>query len=244
MGNEKRHLKKINLLLVITFCVGLAMVIQIKSLSNKSAFISIETVKDLEAQINIEKNELINLEDYLQRKNLELKDLNKDVEEGSIVERINLQKLEYEMILGKHTLIGPGITVLVRDSDAEVKPGQNPNELIVHDQDVVRILNDLKIAGAEAISINGQRYVTSSEIKCSGATITINGKTYGQPFIIKAIGDPIMLEAAIKSVDSYSYMLSNIYSVKIDSLISEEIIINKFTGSSNNIYLTPKEDIA
>lgn len=242
MANESKRLKKINILVIITFCLGLAMAIQIKSISDRSAFISPETVRDLEAQINIEKNEITNLEDYLERKSLELANFIENPESENIIELINLQKLDYEKTLGKHQLVGPGITVYIRDSDADVKAGQNPNELIVHDQDVVRILNDLKVAGAEAISINGQRYISTSEIKCSGATITINGKTYGQPFIIKAIGDPVVLEAGIKSIDSYSYMLSNIYSIKIDAIISEETIIPKFIGNSKNIYLSTKED--
>ena len=76
-----------------------------------------------------------------------------------------------------------------------------------------------------------------SEIKCSGPTVTINGKTYGQPFVIKAIGDPANLEAAIKSIDSYSYMLNSIYGIKIDVRTSESVVITRYWRSKQYNYL-------
>ena len=56
-------------------------------------------------------------------------------------------------------------------------------------KNMLRIVNELRAAGAEAISINDQRLIGTSEIRCSGPTITVNGKIFAPPFIIKAIGD-------------------------------------------------------
>ena len=143
----------------------------------------------------------------------------------------------YRNIQGENDLTGKGVIIEIRDSDKLVKPGENPNDFLVHDQDLLRIINDLKISGAEAISINGQRYMSFSEIKCSGPTVTINGKTYGQPFVIKAIGDPANLEAAIKSIDSYSYMLNSIYGIKIDVRTSESVVITRYGRTKQYNYL-------
>jgi uncharacterized protein YlxW (UPF0749 family) len=119
--------------------------------------------------------------------------------EGSIQE-ILIQDIELMKIhSGYYDLEGPGVMVLLSDSDRELYEGEDPNNVIVHDADVLKIMNDLKTAGAEALSINGQRVLSTSEIQCAGATITINQFTYAQPFVIKAIGNPDLLNAAIRA---------------------------------------------
>ena len=125
------------------------------------------------------------------------------------------EREEVKELSGYSTVTGPGITITMRDSERELKDGQNPNDLIIHDIDILRVLNDLKKAGARAISINGERVLATSKIKCSGATITVNDTTYGQPFIIKAIGDIDLLSAAINSPESYAKSLKDIYGINI-----------------------------
>jgi uncharacterized protein YlxW (UPF0749 family) len=61
-------------------------------------------------------------------------------------------------------------------------------------------MNDLKNAGAEAISINGHRMVDTSEIYCSGPFLRVNGIKIASPFSIYAIGNKDVL---------YNYMMSN-----------------------------------
>lgn len=229
--------KRINLLLTITFIFGIALSIQMKTISDKTAFINLESVNEMELQLKIQQAEIENLEEYLKRKKQELLEYkqNPDTEDLTLVFKSKIE--EYKALGSEYDLKGQGVIIEVRDSERMVKPGENPNDFLVHDQDLLRIINDLKISGAEAISINGQRYMVFSEIKCSGPTVTINGKTYGQPFIIKAIGDSTDLEAAIKSIDSYSYMLNNIYGIKIDVRQSEEVIIPKYMKIKKYNYL-------
>ena len=229
--------KRINLLLMITFIFGIALSIQMKTISDKTAFINQESVNEMELQLKIEDAELTNLEDYLARKKKELVEyrLNPETKDKIVVMESKIE--DYKKINAEYDLIGEGIIVELRDSDKIVKPGENPNDFLVHDQDLLRIINDLKISGAEAISINGQRYMSFSEVKCSGPTVTINGKTYGQPFIIRAIGDKMDLEAAIKSIDSYSYMLNSIYGIKINVKESDEVKIPKYIKIKQYKYL-------
>lgn len=78
------------------------------------------------------------------------------------------------------------------------------------------------------MSVNGQRIVANSEIKCSGATITINGITYGQPFIIKAIGDQKQLEASVLSPDSYGDILKQLYHINLNTEKKDSIEIGAF----------------
>ncbi|MGB5824275.1 MAG: DUF881 domain-containing protein [Proteocatella sp.] len=229
--------KRINILLLITFVFGICLSIQLKTLSDKAAFINIEGVNEMEMQVKIESAEISNLSDYLNRKKNELSEYKIDGNSSDVIEIIEAQIENYKKINAEYNLAGSGVVVEIRDSDKPIRPGENPNDFLVHDQDILRIVNDLKISGAEAISINGQRYMGFSEIKCSGATVTVNGKTYGQPFIIKAIGNPTDLEAAIKSIDSYSYILNNIYGIKINVKTPDKVEIPKYGKIKQYDYL-------
>jgi Bacterial protein of unknown function (DUF881). len=94
-------------------------------------------------------------------------------------------------------LVGPGVTVTMADSSLPVTPGENPNNFIIHDEDVLRVINELRAAGAEAIAINGQRVTGRTEIRCTGPVVTINGVRTAPPLTIVAIGNPDELERAI-----------------------------------------------
>ena len=101
------------------------------------------------------------------------------------------------LLLGEIPAHGEGIRVTLKDG--EYNPNStNPNEYIVHESHVFNVINELKVSGAEAISINGQRLKSNSYIRCNGPVITIDGKQYPAPFIIEAVGDRDTLISALK----------------------------------------------
>ena len=84
---------------------------------------------------------------------------------------------------------GPGIIMTLNDSQQELAEGEDITWYLIHDIDILEIINELRVAGAEAISINGERVTATTSIRCGGPTIIIDGKRHAAPFIIKAIGD-------------------------------------------------------
>ncbi len=109
----------------------------------------------------------------------------------------DLQKAN--LLAGTVAVTGPGVVVTLRD--AQKQPPQTPdmspetfNELrknfIIHDQDIQAVLNELKAAGAEAISVNDQRVVSTTAVRCVGPTVLVNNIPTPVPVTIKAIGDP------------------------------------------------------
>ncbi|HOJ09003.1 MAG TPA: DUF881 domain-containing protein [Clostridiales bacterium] len=83
---------------------------------------------------------------------------------------------------------GPGLVIKL--DDAPSKKSDDPLLSIIHDADIQIILNELKKAGAQAISINGERIVATSEQLCAGPTIRINKEVYSVPYRINVIGPP------------------------------------------------------
>ena len=222
--------KKIKQKMVIlgAFILGILIAIYMKTLDPSKVYISLDEKKHIENEIkniNIQIKALKNLKAEYEKELKEYKDVfknnNKTIEDLMKDELNNLKKIS-----GNVDVIGPGVTITIKDSEKELEENQNPNDLIVHDIDILRLINDLKKSGAEAISINGERVLYSSKIKCSGATITVNDTTYGQPFIIKAIGNNESLIAAIISPESYANLLKYGYGIYVQ-VQDEDIVFIK-----------------
>ena len=129
--------------------------------------------------------------------------------------------------LGLTDVTGKG--VIIKVDDAMVQSTFDPNSTIVHDADLISIVNELKNAGAEAISINDQRIVSNTVIECIGAVIKINGQRVGAPFTIKAIGMPELLKNTYRN-GGYLKVLEG-DRIQVDFKTSDNITIPKYTGT-------------
>lgn len=88
---------------------------------------------------------------------------------------------------------GPGVTVELRDSSLREAPSGDPNDLVIHEQDLQAVVNALWAAGAEAVAINGERITSASAVRCVGNTLLLHGAVYAPPYRIQAIGEPAAL---------------------------------------------------
>jgi len=93
-----------------------------------------------------------------------------------------------EDVAGFTAMAGSGIKVTLDDSSFQQSPTGNLNDLVIHSQDVQAAVNALWRAGAEAISINGQRLVSTSAVLCVGNTLLLNGTVHSPPYVISAVG--------------------------------------------------------
>jgi uncharacterized protein YlxW (UPF0749 family) len=105
---------------------------------------------------------------------------------------------------------GPGLTVTLTDApksqiDAANQPGGvSADELVVHQQDIQAVVNALWTGGAEAMTIQNQRVISTTGIKCVGNTVVLHGVPYSPPYQIAAIGNPAALQAALDASDYVS----------------------------------------
>lgn len=96
---------------------------------------------------------------------------------------------------------GPGVTVTLTDAPKGVVDSTtlDLNYLVVHQQDIRAVMNAMWGAGATAVTVQGQRVVRTTDIRCKGDTVIVDGVPYPQPFRISAVGDQDSLRAAIDS---------------------------------------------
>lgn len=131
---------------------------------------------------------------------------------------------------------GPGVRIYLRDSDAPAEDGVDQEFYLIHDIDILNLVNELKGAGAEALAVNGERVTLSTSIRCGGPTILIDGKRHTPPFVIEAIGNRKKLMASLNRPDNYVDLLKFAkIRVKIEEL--NEITIAAYTGPGKNKYI-------
>ena len=167
------------------------------------------------------------------------KELEKEREEAtknnSELEQAQQKITEGNKLTGMTEVTGPGVTITLTDGKGIATSTLNPSQVIVHDLDVLSVVNELINAGAEAISINDQRWVLTTAISCRGNTIDINGERIGAPFVIKAIGLPEYL-AGLERVGGYLELMRG-DGVGVTLEKSNSITIPKYSGVINFEYL-------
>ena len=76
---------------------------------------------------------------------------------------------------------------------------------MVHQQDVQAVVNALWAGGAEAMTLMGQRVVSTSAVRCVGNTVVLHGRVYSPPFVVTAVGDPDALRGALDGDPGVQY---------------------------------------
>ncbi len=103
---------------------------------------------------------------------------------------------------GSTAVTGPAVTVTLDDAPASVAAnGIDADLLVVHQQDIQAVVNVLWHGGAEAMTIQGQRVISTTGIKCVGNTVVLHGIPYAPPYVISAIGDPGRLRSALTDAE-------------------------------------------
>jgi len=228
--------KTISLILgLMCMLLTLGISIQIKTINGTGTTISTNAKEnELRDAVLKSKEKYDNLYKDLEKieEQLEIERTNSTQNNTELAELENTIKQGNKM-LGLSEVKGKGIVIKVDDNkniSANTWFG-DPNWLIVHDIDVINIVNELKNAGAEAISINGQRIVTTSAIECDGNVIKVNGQKIAAPFVIKAIGLPELLMMVDRFYGYLDYLREDRFlNVDIEKVDKEEITIPKYTG--------------
>ncbi|TJX13340.1 DUF881 domain-containing protein [Tissierella creatinini] len=225
---------------LFSIIVGILISTQMKLKVESIAPITLKSLQTTKDEITFLNNEIYEMEKIIEQKEEELQTI-MDIHKGeeNIVDILQ-DDLEVNMTSsGRTALEGPGIKITMYDNMSSEIIGLDINDDVIHDVDILNILNDLKIAGAEAISINDQRVVATSEIICGGPIIRINGKSIGTPFFIKAIGDPKLLMASVNAPGTYGDILRSVYQIGFEPELQESIRIPAYKGNFNYTYAKP-----
>ncbi|KIZ19413.1 DUF881 domain-containing protein [Streptomyces natalensis] len=148
---------------------------------------------------------------------------------------------------GTKPLTGPGLTVTLADAppDATAKipgiPEPQPNDLVIHQQDLQAVVNALWQGGAKGIQVKNQRLIATSAVRCVGNTLILQGRVYSPPYTITAVGDRAALGRALTASPAIQNYLQyvNAYGLgwKVDQ--HETVTLPGYSGTVDLHYAQP-----
>lgn len=155
-------------------------------------------------------------------------------------EKIRKDLEDNKKILGIDNVKGEGLIIELEDGgkafEDEVIDSFIQKQRTIHDNDMNELLNDIKSAGGEAISINEQRIIYNSSVYCAGQFLVIDGVKIPAPFVIKIIGDKTMIKTRLLGEESSLKKMIN-RGIKVQILEKDEIYIEAYANEirENNI---------
>ena len=226
---------------LVCFILSMIMFMQFK-IVHETDLASIDTMKetDLRTELANWKSKYDEVNEKYAEVEEKLKSYNEEYSSDEKT-RENLEKelAELNLILGKTNVEGDGLIItLAEKTDEEL--AEDEEKLSIGAEDLVYIVNYLKDAGAEAISINEERVVNTTDIVDVGGNIKVNSRYLkGTTYIIKAIGNSSYLESAITGKNGYESQLETT-GVNVDIKKQDKIEIGKYNGEFITKYIEEK----
>lgn len=195
----------------------------------------VETVRDLQAQ-----------QDALKQQVLEARaaigELEAAGEGGAAVTRQLNDELEAARVgAGLVALTGPGIVIQLTDSTMPVPAGANVRDYLVSGSDVLRVVDQLWLAGAEAIAVNGERVVISTAIVDIGGSVVVNGAYVAAPYQVSAIGPATMFDTLTRQPGFVDFVRarSQAFGIGVSYATPNSVDLPAYAGSMNLRYGNP-----
>lgn len=160
---------------------------------------------------------------------------------SGVLDGIEEELYQSKLVLGTTAVEGEGIEIILKDQNFKSTDNLTQQEMkagLVHDFDLINVVNDLRNAGAEAISINGQRVIQSTEILCGGPYVYINDVKVLGPFHISAIGNKSVLKEYMMMDQNYLKMMIQ-RKINVNVSESNKVQIPAYDGKIKKKYLKP-----
>ncbi len=153
----------------------------------------VETALDLQAQQESLKAQILQIR-------TDIGDLETTGEGGaSVTKDLNRQLEQARLAAGLVAMTGPGLVIRLSDSEATVPPDGNDRDYLVSGRDVLAVVEELWLAGAEAIAVNGERVTSATAIVDIGGSVLVNSAYLAPPYDVSAIGPSDMFERLTRS---------------------------------------------
>jgi len=213
---------------IMTICMVVGIMLSIQFKTSSSYDVSLRGTRTDEMAYKI--STISKERDAYSKEVVELRQKLTNLENGSGEAIADLQSelRKANVSAGLTSIEGPGIIVTINDNPKAVRLDIDVSNYLVHDYDILRIVNEIRASGAEAISINDQRITAMSEIRCAGTTVLVNQNRITPPFVMKATGDPKSLKAGLSMPGGILDQLTGFLQIKLES--ADKIEITAYNG--------------
>ena len=232
-----RENKTIMAVIICIICIILVSVMfaQFK-IVEETDITGIETAREAELQSMLSswKTKYEEIEEKLMDTQTKIAEYQEKIDSNGQASELLDEELEQtNLLVGKTNVIGEGVIITLQDND----------EKSIVASDLRYLINELKLAGAEAISINDKRILNMTEIVDVNGRIYINEEPNVSAYVVKAIGDQTYLSSALSLknsgfIDTYKNLGKTIEMKK-----EKNIIINAYDSSKNQMQLKYAEEV-
>ena len=227
---------------IMCFILTVAICIQLKTIENTTTTIS-QSLKEngLRDEVLRWKERYDNVYEELNQSLKELEEVRKQATQNDTKSSAKQEEIKNNnMLLGLSEVKGEGLQIVIADNNTGTLKNESEaldlSSQVVHYDDLIEVINALNNAGAEAISINGQRIIQTTAITCEGNVIKINGQQVSSPFTIKAIGSQGLLYGSLTMIGGYLYILDEA-GVIVETTQMDNLTVEKYSGVINYKYV-------
>ena len=142
------------------------------------------------------------------------------------------------MAAGLVAMRGPGVVIRLTDSTLPVPQDGNARDYLVAGQDVLAVVEELWLAGAEAVAVNGERVTVGTAVVDIGGSVLVNSAYLAPPYDIKAIGPASMYDTLVAAPGFVDFVRnrSETFGVGISYAVLDEVDLDAYAGSVNLRY--------
>ena len=227
---------------IMCFILTVAICIQLKTIENTTTTIS-QSLKEngLRDEVLRWTEGCDNVYEELNQSLKELEEVRKQATQNDTKSSAKQEEIKNNnMLLGLSEVKGEGLQIVIADNNTGTLKNESEaldlSSQVVHYDDLIEVINALNNAGAEAISINGQRIIQTTAITCEGNVIKINGQKVSSPFTIKAIGSQGLLYGSLTMIGGYLYILDEA-GVIVETTQMDNLTVEKYSGVINYKYV-------
>lgn len=227
---------------IMCFILTVAICIQLKTIENTTTTIS-QSLKEngLRDEVLRWKERYDNVYEELNQSLKEIEEVRKQATQNDTKSSAKQEEIKNNnMLLGLSEVKGEGLQIVIADNNTGTLKNESEaldlSSQVVHYDDLIEVINALNNAGAEAISINGQRIIQTTAITCEGNVIKINGQKVSSPFTIKAIGSQGLLYGSLTMIGGYLYILDEA-GVIVETTQMDNLTVEKYSGVINYKYV-------
>ena len=209
---------------LVALVVGLMLAVQFRTNRYIEQGVPSDRAQELTAELRQSDKDIDKLEKEVRDLEYKLAQAHKGQSQAAGAIRDELEKARF--YAGFVAVKGPGVEVVLNTPPRDKGAGSLSN---IQDVDILRLINELRVAGSEAMSINGQRIISTSEVRLAGSFINVNLTRLAPPYRVLALGDRESLKSALEIPGGLVEYLRGL-SIMIEIEPRESLVIPAYTG--------------
>lgn len=220
---------------LVALVLGLMMAFQFRTTSSIDKGVPLDRAQELTIEKKQLDSDLTHLQEEAADLNAKLEEAGKGHTEATGALESELSKIR--LYAGLTPVSGPGVEVSL---DSSTEPARPDGASTIRDEDLLKVINDLRGAGAEAISINGQRILATTEIRLAGNNINVNLTRLSPPYKVEAIGNPGNLKSSLEIKGGVVEYLSDM-GIKVKVGAKDSVVVPAYLGALHFEYAKPTQ---